>query len=98
MLCAILDYNYVLRSSVRFHPVSCRPENDEVSHRGAPQLAGAYRTGKDSVEMNASGPVREDGQAGSTVPSFAGTAEGGLQVEYDNGVLDESKVQEPGSK
>ena len=48
--------------------------------------------------MNVSDPVTEDGAAGTTVPSLAVTAGGGMQVEDDIGDLDETQVQEPGSK
>ena len=48
--------------------------------------------------MNVSGTAREDGAVGSTVPCLAITAGGGMQVEDDIGVLDETQVQEPGSK
>ena len=51
-----------------------------------------------SLEMNASDPVREDGAAGTTVPCLVATAGGGMQVEDVIGHLDETQVQEPGSK
>ena len=53
---------------------------------------------RQSIEMNASDPVREGGAAGTTVLSLAVTAGGGMQVEDDTGDLDETQVQEPGSK
>ena len=48
--------------------------------------------------MNSSGTVREDGAEGSTVPCLAITARTDMQVEDDIGDLDETQVQEPGSK
>ena len=53
---------------------------------------------RQSVEMNASGPVREEGEAGNAVPSTTGTAEGGMQVEDDIGDIDDALVVEPGSE
>ena len=50
------------------------------------------------IEMNASGIGREDGAVGSTVPWLAITAGGGMQVKDDIGDLDETQVQEFGSK
>ena len=52
---------------------------------------------RQSIEMNASDTVGEDGAVGSTVPSLAITAGGGMQVEDDIGDLDETQVQEHGS-
>ena len=53
---------------------------------------------RQSFEMNASDPVREDGAAGTTVPRLVATAGGGTQVVDDIGDLDETQGQEPGSK
>ena len=53
---------------------------------------------RQSLEMNASDSAREEGAAGATVSSLAVTAGGGMQVEDDIGDLDETQLQEPGSK
>ena len=53
---------------------------------------------RQNFEMNASGPVREYGAAGTTVPCLVATAGEGMQVEDDIGDLDETQVQETGSK
>ena len=48
--------------------------------------------------MNTSRPVTEGGAEGSTVSCLAITVKGDMQVEDDIGDLDETQVQEPGSK
>ena len=49
-----------------------------------------------SVEMNASGQVGADGEAGTA--NLTGVAGGGMQVEDDIGDLDDTQVSELGSK
>ena len=45
---------------------------------------------RQSVEMNATDPVRDNGAAGTAVPSLEVAAGGGMQVEDDIGDLDET--------
>ena len=74
-------------------------DEDSAFYRGARQSSGAVVARKrQSMEMNASDPVREDGVARTTLPCLVATAGSGTQVEDDIGDLDETQVQEPGSK
>ena len=96
-----------LATITSFDPVSdCTPaavvteiDKDSAFTEAHDSLRVLLTHGKrQSIEMNASDPVRDNGAAGTTVPSLEVTAGGGLQVEDDIGDLDETQVLEPGSK